>query len=108
MWKLVRDRIPEIIHSQGNKTSAFNIKDKALLLALQHKLVEEAQEVAELSKEYTIDFKEQLLEELCDVAQVMHDIAIIINVDAEDIKAKVESKLQVRGGFENGCMLKIE
>lgn len=107
MWKLVRNKIPEIMVANGKTPKALYIKDESLLLALRHKLVEEAKEVADLIQGNET-FREALAEELADCQQVIEDIAKLANIEMNSIANEKEMKATARGGFRAGCMLHIE
>lgn len=66
--KLVRDRIPEIIQSQGHRAVTHVLDDDSYHAALLAKLVEEAQEARDASAQ-------ELPAELADVLQVLQALA---------------------------------
>ena len=64
--KLVRDRIPEIIHSSGKTCSIEILSDEEYLKLVDAKLDEELAEY----------HKDQNIEELADLLEVIHDAAL--------------------------------
>lgn len=94
--KLVRDKIPEIIKADG-KTCEIEIaakKDRQELL--EKKLLEEVNEF----------MKDKNLEELSDIMEVLYGLAANMGYSEEDLLNKRNDKLQERGGFKEGIVLK--
>ena len=97
--KLVRDKIPEIIASQGKKVTFRQINDDEYEKALKDKLFEE---VNELVKAKT---PEQITEELVDILEVLDAIRLYHFVGNNTIRNKREEKHTERGGFLEGYFL---
>ena len=76
--KLVRDKIPEIIANNGEQPITRILSDKEYILELKRKLKEEAEEVI-------LANKEERLEELADLLEVMIAIANIDGRELSDI-----------------------
>ncbi len=93
--KLVRDRIPEIIESDGHKTIFKTLSEKAYITALDKKLMEEV-------KEYQID---KSLEEMADVLEVLYAIGRARGYKIDELEAKRVEKHMNRGGFEKRLFL---
>ncbi len=95
--KLVRDRIPEII-TADDKTCEIEIvsgiKKQELL---EKKLLEEVNEYLE----------DKNLEELADVMEVLFGLANELGYSEEDLIKKRNEKLEKRGGFKEGIVLKV-
>ena len=94
--KLVRDRIPEIIESSGKTYSTEILSPEEYIRMLDAKLDEELAEY----------HKDQTIEELADLLEVIHAAAIARGytlVDLEQIRAEKAAK---RGGFEKRILLK--
>lgn len=94
--KLVRDKIPAIIEADG-KICEVEIapKDNRTKL-LEAKLMEEVNEYLE----------DKNLEELADVMEVLFGLVHNLGYSEEDLIKKREEKLEERGGFKEGIVLK--
>ncbi|MBU6135467.1 nucleoside triphosphate pyrophosphohydrolase [Clostridium tertium] len=95
--KLVRDRIPEII-TADDKTCEIEIvsgiKKQELL---EKKLLEEVNEYLE----------DKNLEEIADVMEVLFGLANELGYSEENLINKRNEKLEKRGGFKEGIVLKV-
>ncbi|MDU2458731.1 nucleoside triphosphate pyrophosphohydrolase [Clostridium sp.] len=95
--KLVRDRIPEII-TADDKTCEIEIvsgiKKQELL---EKKLLEEVNEYLE----------DKNLVELADIMEVLFGLANELGYSEEDLIKKRNEKLEKRGGFKEGIVLKV-
>ena len=87
--KLVRDRIPEIISQQG-ETPVFRILEDAEYAACLEAKLEE--EVAEFHKE-------QNLEELADILEVVFALTENLGFTREELMEVYREKNRKRGGF---------
>lgn len=94
--KLVRDKIPEIIESQGKTCISQILSREEYLKMLDLKLSEELAEYQESKS----------LEELADLLEVMEAVTIARGYTWEQLTAVKEEKRQKRGGFENRILLK--
>lgn len=97
--KLIRDKIPEIIKKNGAIPKISELNDEQFKTALREKLVEEAKELAEVKT------KEEILNELSDVMQLIESIAINNNFSISDIEKQKEKKKRERGAFEKKLFL---
>ena len=97
--KLVRDKIPEIIESNGEKPITRILDDVEYNEELIKKLNEEYHEVVEANEE-------SIIEELADMLEVMESIAELHNKTLEDILDTKEKKKIKRGGFSKKLYLK--
>lgn len=98
--KLVRDKIPQIIVSQGNIPDT-EILDSALYSRhLNLKLLEECKEVIEAES------KESKIEELADLLEVIHGIINDIGTSIDEVEKVRLDKKEKRGGFDNKIFLK--
>lgn len=90
--KLVRDKIPEIIESNGETPVIRTLSDSEYEVALIDKLAEEQRELA------AADTTEKMLEELADVQEVVNALADVIASRGalEQVRLK---KYAERGGF---------
>ena len=97
--KLVRDRIPEIIQATGKKYTTRVLNDKEYIDELKKKSFEELQEYVET------DTKEDAIEELADVLEIMHALAEYHGSSMEEIEEVRRSKAAKRGGFKEKIYL---
>lgn len=96
--KLVRDNIPKIIESNGEKPIIRILSDEEYKDALEKKLYEEYQEV--LSSE-----KSDRLEELADLLEVIKSLAIIEGSTLEEIIEISKKKASKRGELKEKIFL---
>lgn len=94
--KLVRDKIPDIIASQGKKCVTDILKDDEYLKMIDEKLNEEL-------KEY---YEDGSIEELADLLEVIYAAAKARGYTAEQLEDIRREKLLKRGGFEKKILLK--
>jgi len=94
--KLVRDRIPEIIEASGNECKTAVLSDEEYLKMLDAKLDEELAEY----------HKDQNIEELADLLEVIRAAAIARGYTLEELEAVRAKKAEKRGGFSKKILLK--
>lgn len=93
--KLGRDKAAELFAEQGCKLKFHIVEDNEEYLdALTQKMVEELEEIFEC------ETKEQAIEELADLEEVMAAFKKLINVDQKEIDTARKEKLEKHGGFE--------
>ena len=93
--KLVRDRIPEVIMSSGQKCKTRILADEEYLRMLDAKLDEELAEY----------HKDQNIEELADLLEVIRAAAIARGYTLEELESVRAEKAEKRGGFEKKIFL---
>lgn len=96
--KLVRDRIPEYIHSKGSVAVAHILPPEERLAALLKKAGEEAEELQHAPAE-------KVPEELADLLEILQAIAAHAGIDWNEVGQKQEAKRAERGGFTAGVFL---
>lgn len=96
--KLVRDKIPEIIKSNGEEPITKILSLEEYKIELEKKLIEEYQEVLESSGNDRI-------EELADMLEVMISLAELEDKSLEDIINVCDKKRDKRGGFKQKIFL---
>ena len=96
--KLVRDKIPEIIESNGDAYETRILDDEEFQIELRKKLIEEVNEVLNSSNE-------KLSDELADVLEIINTLANSNGLSLEKIKEIRESKKEKRGGFDKKIFL---
>lgn len=94
--KLVRDLIPDIIEKSGKKCSIEILSDDEYLMAIDAKLDEELAEY----------HKDQNIEELADLLEVIYAAARARGYSVEDLENIRVKKAQERGAFDNRILLK--
>jgi predicted house-cleaning noncanonical NTP pyrophosphatase (MazG superfamily) len=97
--KLVRDEVPDVIISRGERAATIKLGGDALILALKRKLVEEAFEALDTNSGAA------LLEELADIVEVVRAVAIELGVSHAQVETVRKSKARKRGAFREGMML---
>ena len=93
--KLVRDRIPKIIEASGKKCVCSTLSDEEYLAMLDAKLNEELAEYQESKS----------MEELADLLEVMHAVALARGSSMEEVEQIRKQKAEKRGGFEKRILL---
>lgn len=94
--KLVRDRIPEIIETSGKSCTTDILSESDYIRMLDTKLDEELAEY----------HKDQNIEELADLLEVIRAVTIARGHTLEELEAVRREKAEKRGGFENRILLK--
>jgi len=97
--KLVRDKIPEIIKNTGENPITKILNDNEYKTELEKKLLEECHEVINAKT------KEDRLEELADLLEVMLSLSKTQNNNLEDIIDVCKTKRLKRGGFDKKIYL---
>ena len=93
--KLVRDRIPEIIEASGKTCMMVILDDAEYLRMLDSKLDEELAEY----------HKDQNIEELADLLEVIRTVAIARGYTVEELEHIRKQKAEKRGAFQNKVFL---
>ncbi len=94
--KIVRDKIPQIIQSTGNIPTSIEICGDDVVWYLEQKLIEELNEYMESHE----------MEELADLLEVIHSIALYRGFTWEQLEVIRLQKREAHGGFEHGVILK--
>jgi predicted house-cleaning noncanonical NTP pyrophosphatase (MazG superfamily) len=90
--KLVRDRIPQIIQSEGGRPITRVLDEASYHQALLAKLIEEAQEASHATAS-------DLPGELADVLEVLRALTVTAGISWPQLLALAEDKRGRRGGF---------
>jgi predicted house-cleaning noncanonical NTP pyrophosphatase (MazG superfamily) len=93
--KLVRDKIPEIIEQDGKKCTVRVLNDEEYLKALDAKMDEELAEY----------HKDQNVEELADLLEVLYAVAEARGFTKDELEAVRERKAEKRGQFKEKLFL---
>ena len=94
--KLVRDRIPEIIEASGKTCKTEILSDEEYLKLVDAKLDEELAEY----------HKDQNIEELADLIEVIYAAAKTRGYTLDELERVRAEKAAKRGGFERKILLK--
>lgn len=93
--KLVRDRIPEIIEASGKTCKTVVLNDEEYLQMIDAKLDEELAEY----------HKDQNIEELADLMEVIFAAASARGYSIEQLEQVRAEKAEKRGGFQKKILL---
>jgi len=94
----VRDRIPEIIATEGRQCATEILNQDEYRQALLAKLVEEAQEIASAEAG-------DIVTEIADLYEVIDALLVAFDLNKETILAKQKKRCDERGGFEKHIKL---
>lgn len=94
--KLVRDKIPEIIEADGRKCKTEILSEEAYLKMVDAKLDEELAEY----------HKDQNIEELADLLEVIYATAQARGYSVEELERVRAAKVEKRGAFQKRILLK--
>lgn len=94
--KLVRDKIPEIIEADGRKCKTEILSEEAYLKMVDAKLDEELAEY----------HKDQNIEELADLLEVIYAAAQARGYSVEELERVRVAKAEKRGAFQKRILLK--
>ena len=94
--KLVRDRIPEIIENDGKTCRIQILTDEEYIKKVDTKLDEELAEY----------HKDQNIEELADLMEMIYAAAIARGYSVEELEAVRQKKIQKSGAFAKKILLK--
>lgn len=98
--KLIRDKIPELVESQGKIASVRVLTDDSEYLRyLLAKLIEEATELANAETPHNQE------EELADVCEVLSAVLELLKHTQADIAVIQDEKRQKRGGFKERLLM---
>lgn len=96
--KLVRDNIPSVIESKGEKPITRILNDEEYKIELEKKLYEEYKEVIEAKGD-------DRLEELADMLEVIKHLALLENKTLDYVISLMNEKANKKGKFINKIFL---
>lgn len=97
--KLVRDKILEIIETDGLAYNARMLESSKLLTEVRAKMIEEAKEFQ------AADTINESVEELADILELLHTALNVLGVSYEELeKVRLQKRVE-RGGFEKAIYL---
>jgi predicted house-cleaning noncanonical NTP pyrophosphatase (MazG superfamily) len=94
-FKLVRDKIPDIIREEGRTSRTRFVRGKAYKQALLQKLQEEVDELSATPSK----------EEAADVLEVLHALCLAYDIPLSEVEKVRRAKARKRGGFSRGIVL---
>ncbi len=97
--KLVRDKVKDIFEKDNCTVYVKELSDDEYIQALHDKLYEEVEELCD------VESKEELIEEMADIFQVLETICTMADVSVESIIKTQEEKLEKKGGFQDGLFI---
>jgi len=97
--KLIRDRILEIIESDGWKPYSRVLNKKEYLKELKKKVLEEAKELIEARG------KKEIINEIVDIQELIDVLMLELSLNKTQIKKQQKIKNKKRGGFKNRLFL---
>ena len=93
--KLVRDKIPELINTEGRSYRAYIATPEKYRFYLQLKM---AEEVGEL-------YETPTLNEAADVYEVFLTMLDVFNLKLDDVIDTADKKREIKGAFHQGVIL---
>ena len=97
--KLVRDLIPNIIHSQGKRCKTLILNEEIYKSVLRAKLEEEHREYQEAETD------ELANEELADILEVIYALASVHGISEEELNKIRKEKADQRGAYKEKIFL---
>lgn len=97
--KLVRDKIPQVIESNGKSFRTRILKEVEYRQELDVKLREESEEYLQAKD------KREALEEMADMLEVIRSLAALHGASWEQLEAIRADKAVARGGFKDRIYL---
>ncbi|WP_421377998.1 phosphoribosyl-ATP pyrophosphohydrolase [Bacillus salacetis] len=97
--KLVRDKIPEIIESNGKKFTTRILSNEEYITELKNKSFEELEEYRNAIT------REEALEELADLMEIVHAFARSHGTNLEEVEEIRRNRAEDHGGFNEKIFL---
>ena len=97
--KLVRDNIPYIIKKEGKIANVRILDDTEYITEVKRKLIEESSELLDSKS------KEECINELADIYEVLDQILMTNKIDIQDIEKARIIKNRAKGAFEDKIFL---
>jgi predicted house-cleaning noncanonical NTP pyrophosphatase (MazG superfamily) len=104
-WKLVRDKILDLMKEGGKNPNTKILTDQEIIIALTNKLVEEANEVR-----HAVLFGDhkKVVEELADVSEVLFALAKVCDIHPFiEVEAERQRKRDRKGGFDKRIFMEF-
>lgn len=97
--KLVRDKLPAIYKSFGQKALTRKLSKAQLSKALVDKIIEETSEITDQTS------KPELIEEISDIQQVIDDLKLLHGISDSEVTEVQAKKKAKKGGFSQGVYI---
>lgn len=97
--KLVRDKVPSLVTKDGGSYTMQLLQDDEHLKALKDKLKEEVDEFI------VAETKEIQLDELVDIAEIIHSYLKMNNITINEFENLRITKRKAKGSFDRGIFL---
>lgn len=98
--KLVRDKLPAIYESIGQKAKLKLLSKGEHATALIDKIIEEANELRDASLT-----REKMVSEVADVQQALDDYKSLNNINDDEVAKAQQAKNDEKGGFSQGAYI---
>jgi predicted house-cleaning noncanonical NTP pyrophosphatase (MazG superfamily) len=99
-WKLVRDRIPEIILKEGKAPNTIRMTCAEYKQELLRKITEEVKEIKKAARN-----KREMMKEIGDAQEVIEAIIKAFGLNGKEIREIKRRRKKERGGFEKRIFL---
>lgn len=100
--KLVRDRMPQIISSEGRTPNFTKLDLKAKQIALKDKLLEEYTELVDAIKNNN---RQSIAEEIADLIEVLTALTYSFDIYPNEVDDIREKKNIIKGKFNDGIWM---
>ncbi|MFK8040454.1 MAG: hypothetical protein AB8B67_03890 [Rickettsiaceae bacterium] len=98
--KIIRDRLSLIMSQNGVDVAVkSDISHHDLIKYFKEKILEEANEVKDATN------KEEMIDELADLVEVVHGFARALEIEFTTIESKRQEKLDYKGGFNHAVIV---
>jgi len=97
--KLVRDKIPQIIEQSGKQFTTSILSEEDYISELKKKSFEELEEYVNTTN------NEDSLEELADLLEIIHALAVCHGSSIYEVERIRKEKAEKRGGFQERIFL---
>lgn len=98
--KLVRDKLPVVYESIGQKAKLKILSKNEHAYALIDKIIEEARELQDTGLT-----RDEIIGEIADVQQALDDYRAVQGITDEEIAATQKAKFDEKGGFSEGAYI---
>lgn len=97
--KMIRDDLLQRMHDKGIIVHLKSINDENIIDYYKAKLVEESKEVQ------NSDDRQELIEELADLTEVIAALMVKLGINAEEVEYARVAKKEAKGGFSKAVVV---